>query len=327
MHQVEGYSTRAGQYLKQVNGYRAFIPKPLPPDPPLNIDSELLRLLSEADLELGRLDGATDILPNPGLFVAMYVRKEAVLSSQIEGTQASLVDVLEYEANVERRSLPSDVGETANYVKALNLGLAKLEELPLCNRLLREIHEVLMQGVRGEEKAPGEFRQSQNWIGMPGCDLSTATFIPPPPHEVQNAMGSLELYLHNDTQTPVLIKCGLVHGQFETIHPFLGGNGRLGRLLVTFLLCEQKVLRRPLLYLSAYFKRHQDEYYELLQAIHSSGDWQSWLKFFLKGVKDVSREATETARRVILIREQHRQAVIEKVRGQTNGLTLLDPSV
>jgi Fic family protein len=238
MHQVEGYSTRAGQYLKQVNGYRAFIPKPLPPDPPLNIDSELLRLLSEADLELGRLDGATDILSNPGLFVAMYVRKEAVLSSQIEGTQASLVDVLEYEANVERRSLPSDVGETANYVKALNLGLAKLEELPLCNRLLREIHEVLMQGVRGEEKAPGEFRQSQNWIGMPGCDLSTATFIPPPPHEVQNAMGSLELYLHNDTQTPVLIKFGLVHGQFETIHPFLDGNGCLGRLLVTFLLCE-----------------------------------------------------------------------------------------
>jgi len=270
MPSVENTSTRSGRYIRQLNGYRAFIPNPLPLGLPLNIDAELLRLLSEADIELGRLDGATDILPNPNLFVAMYVRKEAVLSSQIEGTQASLVDVLEYEASVDIHSLPSDVGETANYVEALNLGLARLKEFPLCNRLLREIHSVLMQGVRGEDKSPGEFRQTQNWIGTPGCDLSTATFIPPPPHEDQEAMGNLERYIHEEIQTPALLKCGLVHGQFETIHPFLDGNGRLGRLLITFLLCHQGVLRRPLLYLSAYFKEHQDEYYERLQSIHTS---------------------------------------------------------
>ena len=200
----------------------------------------------------------------------------------------------------------------------------RLEDLPLCNRLLREVHGELLQGVRGEDKAPGEFRRSQNWIGPPGCDLSTATYVPPPQHEMERAMGNLEFYLHEDTQTPILLKCGLVHGQFETIHPFLDGNGRLGRLLITFLLCQQRVLSRPLLYLSDYFRQHQNEYYDRLDAVHTLGDWEGWLKFFLEGVRDVSREATETARRIISLREEHRQLVIQEVRGQSNGLALLD---
>ena len=324
VNQIGQGSKRAGEYLRQVNGYRAFIPKPLPPSPPLDKDDELLWLLSEADQALGRLDGSTDILPNPDLFVAMYKRKEAVLSSQIEGTQASLVDILEYEARVKLDSLPSDVGEIANYIAALNLGLASLDELPLCNRLLKEIHGVLLQGVRGEDKSPGEFRHSQNWIGPPGCSLSTATFVPPPPSEVDRTMGALEVYLNDSAPIPILLKCGLVHGQFEMIHPFLDGNGRLGRLLITFLLCQQKILRRPLLYLSAYFREYQDEYYERLQGIHRAGDWEGWLKFFLAGVRDVSREATETARSIIKMREEHRQLVVQSVRGQSNGLTLLD---
>lgn len=314
---------RAGQYIRQPTDYRAFIPNSLPPKPPLCWDAELLALLSNADQSLGRLDGVADMVPNPDMFVSMYVRKEAVLSSQIEGTQASLVDVLEYEANVSHRQLPGDVLETLNYVKALNAGLERLDTLPLCNRLFREIHEILMRGVRGQEKSPGEFRESQNWIGPPGSNLNNATYVPPPPYEMAQAMGDLELYLNSESPTPLLVKCGLAHGQFEMIHPFLDGNGRLGRLLITFLLCQQKVLTRPLLYLSAYFKQNQDEYYDRLYAISNAGDWEGWLKFFLKGVGQVSQEAAETARRIIAMREEHQQLVIQNVGGR-NGLTLLD---
>ena len=316
-------SKRAGQYIKQPTGYRAFIPNSLPPEPPLRWDDEMLSLLSQADQSLGRLDGVGDRLPNPDMFVTMYVRKEAVLSSQIEGTQASLEDVLEYEVNTRRR-LPADVAETYNYVEALNAGLARLNELPLCNRLFREIHGILMQGVRGQEKSPGEFRTSQNWIGPPGSSLSTATYVPPPPYEMTQAMGNLELYLNAAAPASLLIKAGLAHGQFEMIHPFLDGNGRLGRLLITFLLCQQKVLARPLLYLSAYFKEYQDEYYARFYAISSDGDWEGWLKYFLKGVGQVSQEAAETARKIIAMREEHRQRVIDQVRGRQNGLALLD---
>lgn len=316
-------SKRAGQYIKQPTGYRAFIPNSLPPEPPLRWDDEMLSLLSQADQSLGRLDGVGDRLPNPDMFVTMYVRKEAVLSSQIEGTQASLEDVLEYEVNTRRR-LPADVAETYNYVEALNAGLARLNELPLCNRLFREIHGILMQGVRGQEKSPGEFRASQNWIGPPGSSLSTATYVPPPPYEMTQAMGNLELYLNAAAPASLLIKAGLAHGQFEMIHPFLDGNGRLGRLLITFLLCQQKVLARPLLYLSAYFKEYQDEYYARLYAISNDGDWEGWLKYFLKGVGQVSQEAAETARKIIAMREEHRQRVIDQVRGRQNGLALLD---
>ena len=315
---------RAGRYISQPTGYRAFIPNSLPPDPPLLLDGELLALLSAADQSLGRLDGVGNRLPNLDMLVTMYVRKEAVLSSQIEGTQASLVDVLEYEANASSRQLPEDVLETYNYVKALNAGLARLDRLPLCNRLFREIHGILMQGVRGQEKTPGEFRTSQNWIGTPGSSLKTATYVPPPPYEMAPAMGGLELYLNSDAPTSILIKCGLAHGQFEMIHPFLDGNGRLGRLLITFLLCQQQVLTRPLLYLSAYFKRNQDEYYARLFAISNDGDWEGWLKYFLKGVSQVAGESAETAGRIMDMREEHQKLVIDRVRGRQNGLTLLD---
>ena len=315
---------RAGQYIRQPTGYRAFIPNSLPPEPPLAWDAELLSLLSAADQALGRLDGVADTLPNPDLFVRMYVRKEAVLSSQIEGTQASLVDVLEYEANVGQRRLPSDVLETFNYVKALNTGLERLQELPLCNRLLREIHGILMQGVRGQERTPGEFRASQNWIGDPVSDLSNATYVPPPPHEMNQAIGVLEVFLNSPEPMPLLIKAGLAHVQFELIHPFLDGNGRLGRLLITFLLCHHRALTRPLLYLSSWFKQHQGEYYARLYAVSHSGDWEGWLKYFLQGVGQVSREAAETARKIIAMREEHRQLVIDQVRGRQNGLALLD---
>ena len=323
MSQEDFSSDRVGRYVRQLTGYRAFIPNSLPPEPPLKLDSELVALLSAADQALGRLDGVADTLPNPDIFVQMYVRKEAVLSSQIEGTQASLVDVLEYEAEIDHRHLPSDVLETLNYVKALHAGLERLNDLPLCNRLFREIHGILMEGVRGQEKAPGQFRETQNWIGPPGSNLNNAAYVPPPPDEMFRAMGDLENYLNSEVFTPLLFKCGLAHGQFEMIHPFLDGNGRLGRLLITFLLCQQEALKRPLLYLSAYFKEHQEEYYARLYAISNEGDWEGWLKYFLKGVEQVSREATGTARAIIAMREEHRQVVQQGVPGRY-GLPLLD---
>jgi Fic family protein len=222
------------------------------------MDAELTRLLSQADRSLGRLDGVGSVLPNPDLFVAMYVRQEAVLSSQIEGTQSTLEDVLQFEVDAKGLDLPKDVEEVVNYVGAMNYGLKRLEELPLSLRLIREIHSKLLAGVRGEHRTPGEFRKSQNWIGAAGADLSTATFVPPPVPEMHEALDKFEKFLHDDS-LPVLIRCGLAHPQFETIHPFLDGNGRVGRLLITFLLCQRKVLHRPLLYLSHYLKAHRAE--------------------------------------------------------------------
>lgn len=315
---------RSGRYVRQPTGYRAFIPNALPYDPPARINEELLSLLSMADQALGRLDATADILPNPDLFVSMYVRKEAVLSSQIEGTQASLSDVLEYEASPARIRRSTDVGEVVNYVEAMNEGLAKLEKLPLSNRLLREIHEVLLRDVRGGDRSPGEFRRSQNWIGPEGGDLFMAQYIPPPPHEMEQAIGDLEVFMHMNTTLPVLLRIGLIHSQFETIHPFLDGNGRMGRLLITFYLCQQGVLKRPLLYLSAYFKRFRSEYYERLQAVRDTGDVEGWLKFFLEAVLYVSREAADTARQILMMREGHRRLIQERLPGSVKGLELLD---
>lgn len=315
---------RAGSYVQHGRGYKAFMPKPLPPDPPMIIDTELADLLSKADRALGRLDGSAQILPNPDLFVTMYVRKEAVLSSQIEGTQASLEDVLAYEAVSERRRFSQSVAEVVNYVNAMNDSLQKLNTLLFSNEVLKRAHQILLRGVRGAQKSPGNFRQSQNWIGAPGSDLFTAAFIPPPPAEVAKSMSSLEAYINDDTTTPMLIKCGLVHAQFETIHPFLDGNGRLGRLLVTLLLCQQKVINRPLLYLSAYFKQHRSEYYDRLQAVRNMGDWEGWLKFFLTGVWLVSDEAFGTVREIVAMREQHRELILNKMRSSANGLLLLE---
>ncbi len=285
---VANSKDRAGQYIQQPTGYKAFIPSDLPPNPSVGMDPEMWDLLSRADRALGRLDGSTEILPNPDLFVFMYVRKEAVLSSQIEGTQASLMDVLEFEAQAMDSGKPSDVEEVVNYVGAMNHGLQRLQELPLSLRLIREIHEKLLANVRGGERNPGEFRSRQNWIGPPGCKLSEAFFVPPPPVEMMRALGELEKFLHDESPMPFLIKVGLAHAQFETIHPFLDGNGRVGRLLITFLLCEKGILKRPLLYLSWYFKKNRGEYYDKLQSVRDRGDWESWLKFFLKGVEQVA---------------------------------------
>ena len=305
----EQRSTASGRYVRQPTGYRAFIPEPLPPTEPIVFDSDLLQLLSDADRALGRLDGVATVLPNPDLFVAMYVRHEAVLSSQIEGTQSTLEDVLQYEAHPRGRRGPKDVEEVVNYVRAMNHGLRRLDTLPLSLRLLREVHQELLQGVRGEHRSPGEFRSTQNWIGPEGCSLVQAEFVPPPPDEMSRALGDLENFLHRRGDLPALAHCAYAHAQFETIHPFLDGNGRVGRLLVTLLLCERVILQRPLLYLSVYLKAHRAQYYDRLQAIRHDGDWEGWLRFFLRGVAEVSRSAAETARAILRLREDHRAAV------------------
>ena len=314
---------RAGRYVKQTAGYSAFIPAPLPPDPPLRLDAELASLLSAADQALGRLDGVATILPNPDLFVAMYVRQEAVLSSQIEGTQSTLEDVLQFEVDAKGREFPKDVEEVVNYVRAMNHGLKRLPALPLSLRLIREIHAELLRGVRGAQRTPGEFRKSQNWIGPANCTLATATFVPPPVAEMHQTLDNLEKFLHQ-TDLPVLIHCGLAHAQFETIHPFLDGNGRVGRLLITFLLCQRGVLRQPLLYLSHYLKAHRAQYYDRLMAIRNDGDWEGWIRFFLRGVAEVSREAVDTAQALLGLREKHRQRIAQEGERSAQGIQLLE---
>jgi Fic family protein len=303
---------RAGFYVSQPSGYKAFMPAPLPPDPPVQFGPDLQRLLSDADRALGRLDGSLATLPNPSLFVYMYVRKEAVLSSQIEGTQSSLQDLLAAEAHLAE-GVAADVDEVVNYVRALNFGLGRLSTLPVSVRLIREIHKELLRGVRGERLTPGELRQSQNWIGAPGSTIGTATFVPPPPHEVPSLLGDVETFLHREDGVPLLVKIGLAHAHFETIHPFLDGNGRVGRLLITFLLCERRALQKPVLYLSHYFKVHRLEYYDRLQAVRDHGDWEGWLTFFLAGVAEVSLEAAETARKILVLREAHRARINDRL--------------
>jgi len=316
---------RTGRYIEQLEGYKAFIPSPLPPTPQIIMDQEMWNLLSQADRALGRLDGATDALPNPDLFVFMYVRKEAVLSSQIEGTQASLIDVLEFESKALEPDNPQEVAEVVNYIGAINYGLERLKDLPVSLRLIREIHQELMQGVRGAERSPGEFRRSQNWIGAGGCSLAEASYVPPPPHEMLQSLDNLEKFLHSPQPMPTLIKVGLAHAQFETIHPFLDGNGRTGRLLITFLLCEQNILQRPLLYISYYFKKYRAEYYDRLQAVRDSGNWEGWLKFFLRGVYEVAQEAAATARKIVNLKEEHRQLVLNAMgRKSGNAIALLE---
>ena len=318
---------RAGRFVKQGQGalaYKAFIPAPLPPAPPIDMDGELGRLLSDADRALGRLDEVGSVMPNPNLFVAMYVRQEAVLSSQIEGTQSTLDDVLQFEIGEKGALDLADVEEVVNYVHAMNYGLERLKSLQLSLRLIREIHGKLMSGVRGGERTPGEFRRSQNWIGPKGCTLATAKFVPPPVHEMTSALGKLEKFLHDRTAFPPLIHCGLAHAQFETIHPFLDGNGRVGRLLITLLLCEQKILSRPLLYLSSYLKLNRAEYYDRLTAIRNGGNWEGWLKFFVEGVRQVSNSAATTARAIVDLRDQHRKKVGAKIVNSAVGLRFLD---
>lgn len=315
---------RAGVFMNSGVGYRSFVPAKLPPNPPVVLDSEMYTLLSDADRKLGRLDGITQILPNPELFVAMYVKKEAVLSSQIEGTQASFADVLSAEYNQQDDRRKDDVGEVVNYVEAMNWGLEQLESFPLSLRLIRNIHAKLLQNTRGSQRNPGEFRKSQNWIGPAGCTLSTATFIPPTVPDMENALSDLEKYFYEEDSTPVLIKIALIHAQFETIHPFLDGNGRMGRLLIAFWLCQQKILSKPLLYLSYYFKKNRTEYYDRLMAVRNNGDWESWIKFFLKGVAEVSDEATTSARAILSLKERYMQKIYQEAGTNNNYLKLFD---
>ena len=303
--------TRLGRYVVKTYGeetVRAFVPPPLPPDPPVRLEG-LQLLLEQANQSLGRLDGLASVLPNLSLFIYAYVRKEAVLSSQIEGTQSSLSDLLLFESD-EAPGVPlNDVQEVSNYVAALNHGLERMRGgFPLSLRLIREIHEILLSKGRGSGKQAGEFRQSQNWIG--GTRPGTAAFVPPPPELVLDCMGALELFLHEErADLPMAIKAGLVHVQFETIHPFLDGNGRLGRLLITFLLCAAGVLREPILYLSLYFKQHRAEYYDLLDRVRARGDWEAWLAFFLTGVRDTADQAAAAARRILSVFEDHRRKI------------------
>jgi len=316
---------RAGSYMQQPGGFRAFIPKPLPPEPPLRVTPKIQGQLERASHALGLLDGSVLTLPNPDLFVMMYIRKEAVLSSQIEGTQSSLQDVLAAEARMFSPERPKDVREVINYVDAIRYGLELLKTLPVSIRLIREIHERLLKDVRGRDQTPGELRRSQNWIGVGGCTLNEATFIPPPPAELPQALSDWEKFLHGGDDLPLLIKVGLAHAQFETIHPFLDGNGRIGRLLITFLLVNKGVLHMPVLYLSHYFKQHRQQYYDRLQDIRESGRWEEWISFFLQGVAEVSKQAAETAGRILRLRERHRERITANLgRAAGNGLKVLE---
>jgi Fic family protein len=316
-----------GHYAASVAGgetVQAFVPDPLPPAPPLALVGARQRMLERATLALGRLDSIGLLLPDPQLFLYAYVRREAVLSSQIEGTQSSLSDLLLFELD-ELPGVPfDDVVEVSNYVAALEHGMARLREgFPLCNRLLREMHVHLMARGRGADKAPGEFRRSQNWIG--GTRPGNARFVPPPPNEVESCMAALESFIHDEASgVPILIKAALAHVQFETIHPFLDGNGRLGRLLIALLLHQGGALAQPLLYLSLYFKQHRARYYELLDGVRTDGDWEAWVDFFLEGVEQTAHSAVQTARRLVELFRQDAQRVQSSGRGAANLLRVLD---
>ncbi len=300
---------------------RAFIPDPLPPTPPLELNSERQKLLEQATLTLGRLDSITLLLPDPDIFLYAYVRREAVLSSQIEGTQSSMAQLLLFELE-ELPGVPiDDVQEVSNYVAALSHGLARLKELPLCNRLIREMHSKLLRSGRGSEKSPGQFRTSQNWIG--GTRPGNAQFIPPPPHAVEDCMGELEKFLHS-TDMPTVLKAALAHVQFETIHPFLDGNGRIGRLLIAFILHYEGILSQPLLYLSLYFKQHRSEYYRLLDLVRTEGDWEAWVDFFLEGIISTASNAVNTTNQLTALFAQDREKIVPLGRSASTTLRVFN---
>jgi Fic family protein len=299
---------------------RAFVPKPLPPEPPLVFDDDLFDLLGRANLALGRLDGLTAVLPDPAVFLYSYIRKEAVLSSQIEGTQSSLSDLLLFENEAAPGVPLDDVQEVSNYVAAMQHGLKRVRGgFPVSLRLVKEIHTALLAKGRGSEKEPGEFRRSQNWIG--GTNRALPGRVPPPADHVGECWGALEKFLHDDkVKLPLLVKAALAHVQFETIHPFLDGNGRVGRLLITFLLCAGGALHEPTLYLSLYLKQNRARYYELLQAVRRDGDWEAWLRFFLEGVEQTANQAASTARRLMALGAKDAQRVQELGRAAGTAL-------
>lgn len=306
MDPVRFHASAAGKVVKTPGGFSAFVPAPLPPK--LDYGQDLVLALSRADAALSELSIAGEQLPNPHLLIAPYLRQEAVLSSRIEGTRTTLSELLmdEVAAAPPERD-PNDLREVRNYIEALEYGLARLSELPLSLRFVRELHERLMQGVRGAHMTPGEFRRSQNRIGPPGCTLANATYVPPPVDEMTRALGDWELFLHDRTSLPDLVQCALMHEHFEAIHPFLDGNGRVGRLLITLFLTERGRLTQPLLYLSAYIEAHRSDYYDALLRVRTEGDWESWLLFFLRGVQETAVAAAAQARKIMRIREEYQQ--------------------
>jgi len=314
---------RSGKYVNQLNNelqYKAFVPNFLPFE--IKIDEELQSLLSKADLALGRLDGIAETLPDVDFFILMYVRKEATLSSQVEGTQATFADVLKAEAKIEDLEIHKDVDEVLNYIKAMNYGLEQLKTFPLSLRLIKEIHKILLAGVRGEGREPGEFRRTQNWIG--GSTIQRAYFVPAPPQEIMPLLDNFEKFLHDKSPLPILIKTGLLHAQFENIHPFLDGNGRIGRLLITFYLCQQKILNKPLLYISDFFKKYRQEYYDRLNAFHEKDDIEGWLKFFLEGVAITAEEAVETSKKILKLREKDSEKIFSLGRSAKKAKLVFD---
>ncbi|MDN7024012.1 Fic family protein [Methanoculleus sp. FWC-SCC1] len=316
--------SRSGDFVHQKDGYNAFIPKGLPPDPPIAYDETLQCLLSEADRALARLDGMSMTLPNPDLFIAMYMKKEALLSSQIEGTQASLKGVLEFEANLKPRDNINDLREVINYLRAMDDGLKQIKSTPISLNLVKDIHRILIKGTRGSDRQPGNFRTVQNYIAPSGAtSISDAVFVPPPPQRVDDLMKDLEDFILSKDSTPPLIKIALIHAQFETIHPFLDGNGRMGRMLITFYLCWKGILARPLLYLSIYLKRHREEYYRILNNIRTDGEWEAWLTFFLRGVVEVSNESLASAKEVIRLKDDVVDTLLKNNIGGANAVKLV----
>jgi len=316
--------SRVGSYVVTSTtgeSVRAYIPPPLPPEPPVEL-SHLHGRIDRANRAVGRLDGLSNLIPDTNLLLYAYVRKEAVLSSQIEGTQSSLSELLLFE-NEEAPGVPiDDVEEVSNYVAAMQHGMRRMHKgFPLSLRLIREMHGILLRGGRGSNKTPGEFRRSQNWIG--GTRPGNATFVPPPPNRLMECLGPFEKFLHDDNESlPLLVRLGLIHVQFETIHPFLDGNGRLGRLLITLLLCEKKALREPLLYLSLFFKRHREHYYDLLQRVRTEGVWEEWLAFFLEGIEITAGEVSQAVTRSLALFARDRKKIAAIGRGADSALRM-----
>jgi Fic family protein len=312
---------KSGQLVQTSRGYMAYVPNPL--EPKIELTLSIVKELSAADRALSELAGIARTLPNPHILIGPFLRREAVLSSRIEGTQASYSDLLFFEAARLREKEVPDVREVSNYVKALEYGFARLSTLPISLRLIREMHQRLMMGVRGESQTPGEFRRSQNWIGPAGCTLSDATYVPPPIEEMDRALDGFEKYLHAPSEMPALIRLALIHYQFESIHPFLDGNGRVGRLLVTLLLCAEKLLPQPLLYLSAYFERYRDDYYHHLLAVSQKGAWEQWIRYFLKAVAIQSADAIQRIDQLLSLRQSYRTS-LQQARASALLLQLVD---
>lgn len=315
---------RAGTYKKNVSGemtYNSFVPAVLPPSPPIELSDEIVEILVKANRQIALLEGISSRMPNIDLFISMYVRKEALMSSQIEGTQATLEDVLDsmLENNTNR-----PVGDVVNYIKATDFAINRLKELPLCNRLIKEAHKVLLAGVRGQNKCPGEFRHSQNWIGGAGSTLQNARYIPPSVEDMQQAMSDLEKYINAEDNLDVLIRAGLIHYQFETIHPFLDGNGRIGRLLITLFLMEQKVLTTPALYISYFLKKNRIEYYDRMSEVRLKGNYEQWIKFFLEAVYESAKDAVETIDKLTALHDKNCAKIANLGRRAKNGMRVFE---